>query len=956
MKNKLTTLAIITSIFLSIQAIPFFNQNVLDLGTLFNYSNPAVPNYMYAEATFSKPLSDEVSTLGRVLFYDNQLSLNSSISCASCHKQEFAFGDTLVASPGFDKKLTERHSTRLVNLNLNHMPEVFWDRRAGELDSLPVMVLTNAIEMGFSGENGQPKIDSLISRLKDVPYYKPLLTKAFGDAYITEERVNLALTEFVRSIVSFDSKYDVGRNQVYDAKMPFPNFTESENRGKKLFLSEFPEDVDGMSVGNANNMLFGRMGCADCHGIDNFTTRKTSLTGHNGIVGVIGHPDEKDTTVKRSPSLRNLFNPNGIEIGPYMHDGSLQTLEEVMDHYSKIGLSRQTQPEGLHSSLHAGVPRASGGYTGPVTGNQGPQGAQGAQGPQGPTTLNPRLRDNDIEDLIAFMKTLSGTDIFTNEKWSNPFDENDQITITDVCQNAPVTEEEISICEGDDYHGFLHPGQYKRFIKRQNKCDSIVITNLKIKPLIERVINTTVCPEEDVYGLKQPGFYSVKVASDTGCDSVLYITLKHEDAPVKYSRIWICEGDNYKGYTEVGTHYDTIPSNEGCDTLEIIRLRKTSAYSNFIGNIFICKGESFRGYTEEDKYRDTLQARVGCDSIVSFNLYHYPENEIFLEETICENETYLGYSASGEYIDVFTNEYGCDSTRYLNLKVNPKSHSIIEKELCFGEFFEGYNASGTYVDIFRNSNGCDSIRELNLIVHTEHNHSFDVEICEGETYMGYNESGQYKDIFTNMQGCDSTRYLNLKVLSHSESYYDISICKGEAFEGYDQSGFYEDMLVNAVGCDSLRAINLEILYPSESLEVVDVCPGYDFEGYTEGLYEEYYINEVGCDSTRYIEVRTIDAEDVICTPSHDVEKKLMDATDFIKFGPNPVLHQLNFSIDRNERLPGLLTIYSSNHIKVKEINIIDPQTIIDCSDLGAGAYILHFQNDLNQFVGRLVKI
>ena len=93
------------------------------------------------------------------------------------------------------------------------------------------------------------------------------------------------------------------------------------------------------------------MGCADCHGIDNFTTRETSLTGNNGIITVLDHPEEFDTTVKRSPSLRDLINPAGVEIGPFMHDDSIGTLDEVLDHYATIGLPGE-QPLGLHTSLN----------------------------------------------------------------------------------------------------------------------------------------------------------------------------------------------------------------------------------------------------------------------------------------------------------------------------------------------------------------------------------------------------------------------------------------------------------------------------------------------------------------------------------------------------------------------------------------------------------------------------
>lgn len=104
MKRKFTVFLILVAILISIQAIPFFISKTLDLGFLHNYEEPQIPSYVFNEEVHTDEISDEISTLGRVLFYDNHLSLNETISCASCHKQEFAFGDTLVASPGFDKK------------------------------------------------------------------------------------------------------------------------------------------------------------------------------------------------------------------------------------------------------------------------------------------------------------------------------------------------------------------------------------------------------------------------------------------------------------------------------------------------------------------------------------------------------------------------------------------------------------------------------------------------------------------------------------------------------------------------------------------------------------------------------------------------------------------------------------------------------------------------------------
>ncbi len=126
---------------------------------------------------------------------------------------------------------------RLVNVRFAEETRFFWDERAATLEEQTTQPIQDNIELGFSGNDGQPAIDSLLTRLATIEYYVPLFTAAFGDANITEERMQKALAQFLRSIQSFDSRYDTGRRQVNADPQPFPNFTISENRGKQLFFA-----------------------------------------------------------------------------------------------------------------------------------------------------------------------------------------------------------------------------------------------------------------------------------------------------------------------------------------------------------------------------------------------------------------------------------------------------------------------------------------------------------------------------------------------------------------------------------------------------------------------------------------------------------------------------------------------------------------------------------------------
>jgi len=205
-------------------AIPIFDY----LPTYYNYVDQYIP--FYIDGDFShpyNPINDTIATLGRVLFYDKNLSVPQNTSCGSCHKQAFAFGDTSLLSQGHMGELTERHSMRLVNLRFGQTEKFFWDERVTTLEAQTTDPIKDHLEMGFSGVDGDPNFNDLLDRLNGIDYYDNLFLNAFGDSLITEERIQLALAQFVRSIQSFDSKYDQGRVQVESDKDPFPNFTMS---------------------------------------------------------------------------------------------------------------------------------------------------------------------------------------------------------------------------------------------------------------------------------------------------------------------------------------------------------------------------------------------------------------------------------------------------------------------------------------------------------------------------------------------------------------------------------------------------------------------------------------------------------------------------------------------------------------------------------------------------------
>lgn len=245
-----------------------FRSNI-DLNNLMNYANQSVPSYITKFNDSQNPITDKAATLGRVLFYDTNLSANNTTSCATCHKQENAFSDTAIASNGANG-VTVRHSMRLVNARFGTESKFFWDERAATLEIQTTMPIKDHGEMGFSGENGDLSFNDLISRLEGIGYYNELFQFVFGTEEVTENKIQIALAQFIRSKQSFDSKYDACGALAANDGQPFSNFTPQENQGKQLFLA--PPQFDGNSYRTG-----GGVGCAGCHRAPEFDIDPNSL-------------------------------------------------------------------------------------------------------------------------------------------------------------------------------------------------------------------------------------------------------------------------------------------------------------------------------------------------------------------------------------------------------------------------------------------------------------------------------------------------------------------------------------------------------------------------------------------------------------------------------------------------------------------------------------------------------
>jgi len=351
--------------------------------TEYNYSNIQLPAYFYINDNGAIPsavtgtdntpannaITDAGATLGRVLFYDRNLSLNRTTACGSCHRAEKSYADSGALSQGLNGINTRRNSITLVNARFYRRGHFFYDERAATLEDQVLMPMFDHTEMDMTA-------DLIIQRIREQPYYHDLFVKAFGTSNVTLEHIEQALAQFIRSMVSFTSKYDAGRAQVANMADAFPNFTEQENRGKDLFLKP---------------LALGGLNCYACHyteaficpdrgpinnGLDIVSTIDKGAFEFSGI--------ESQKGAYKIPTLRNI-----VFTGPYMHDGRFNSLSEVVEFYNS-GVQNHAQLSPL---------------------------LKGADGL--PRRLN--LSEEDKAALIRFLNTLTDNTIQADPRWLDPF-------------------------------------------------------------------------------------------------------------------------------------------------------------------------------------------------------------------------------------------------------------------------------------------------------------------------------------------------------------------------------------------------------------------------------------------------------------------------------------------------------------------------------------------------------
>jgi cytochrome c peroxidase len=304
------------------------------------------------------PTTNAGATLGRVLFYDKRLSITNTHACGSCHEQQLGFTVATRFAAGATGELSRRNPMSLANARYNIHGRYFGDLRAAGLEELALMPIEDPVELGNN-------IPAVIAKISATDFYPPLFAAAFGSEGISADRIARAIAQFLRSIVSYRSKFDRAYHSVYP-----------------------PADADPTTVLTSQELLGADMyvhgNCGHCHTIGVHTNDSPANNGLDAQFTDAGAGDGEF----RATSLRNI-----AVTGPYMHDGRFATLREVIDHYDS-GVKASAQLSFLLRD-HNGA------------------------GSDFPRRLN--MTEEQKQALEAFLNTFTDDELLNDPKFSDPF-------------------------------------------------------------------------------------------------------------------------------------------------------------------------------------------------------------------------------------------------------------------------------------------------------------------------------------------------------------------------------------------------------------------------------------------------------------------------------------------------------------------------------------------------------
>jgi cytochrome c peroxidase len=387
MKSKLTILstAVVAIILVLLSCGKKRSLNENETSSDYRLQAGDVPDYR-------KSANDHLANLGKVLFYDKNLSFNNSVSCSNCHQQSRAFCDNERFSTGLQDLSTKRNTPSI----FAKTGKVFWDGRSSGMDDLVLRPIKDHIEMGF--EN----IHDLVNKLKNIEYYPELFTRAFKTSQIDSSRIQMALSEFLKN-------FDFSNNKFQRVQNGQDQFNASEQNGRDIF--------------------FGKGQCSACHHLESFNFPGDSLSSgygetnisfnigldevyvDKGVGGVTGRLEDEGKFMV--PVLLN------VEFtAPYMHDGRFKTLDEVVEHYNS-GVKNHPNLNSTLRDMRRFENMTEEEFLAELDKN-----GDGFVSNEEASAIQPLrlgLNENEKRNLVDFLRTLSDQSVFTDRGFSNPF-------------------------------------------------------------------------------------------------------------------------------------------------------------------------------------------------------------------------------------------------------------------------------------------------------------------------------------------------------------------------------------------------------------------------------------------------------------------------------------------------------------------------------------------------------
>lgn len=326
------------------------------------YNVPELPaKFTKLESPTDNPLTEKGVELGRFLFYDEILSIDSTLSCSSCHLQKLSFTDGGAVSLGVNQAKGKRSSMSLLNSGLTYTG-LFWNGRSPTLEDQALLPVEDPVELHESWPNVELK-------LQRSSFYPKMFREAFGIEHkkeITRDLVAKALAQFQRTLLSYNSKYD-------RVQKGLDVFSEEELRGFSLYVDDDPDIPDAQcdhchTLPTGTSSAFFNNGLQEAASVDDFEHKGRGVVVKNRLLNGFF----------RAPTLRNI-----MLTAPYMHDGRLSTMKEVIDHYAPGGKESPTK-DPLLSDIH--------------------------------------ITEKDKEALIAFLHTLTDESFLNEKAFSDPFE------------------------------------------------------------------------------------------------------------------------------------------------------------------------------------------------------------------------------------------------------------------------------------------------------------------------------------------------------------------------------------------------------------------------------------------------------------------------------------------------------------------------------------------------------